>query len=140
MTTREVVREHGSNIDAATTAAIKETGCTRDHARRLWREEHPSPAEVRQINPKSKAGGSLDAFKQAHDKDTIVRRKILAALTALGSAWEYEGDFVRRAGVSYNDLGNYRAEYEGYWVQIKREGKRVWAGTEEFASQLRELV
>ena len=110
-----------------------------DHAVKTWRKVYGVPSRKGKANTKS-AGRSLDAFKSAHDRDTIIRAKIDAALSELGDAWEYESEFVKRSGVNYNDLGNYREAYEGHWVTLKREGKRVWAGTESFAAELRELV
>ena len=90
---------------------------------------------------KREHGRSLDDFRKTYDKDTIVPGKIRAALEELGGeSWEYESEFVRRAGVSYADLGNYRSMFEDHVVTARKDSKRVWAGSPEFAAVLREMV
>jgi hypothetical protein len=87
-----------------------------------------------------KPGRSLADWKATYDKDTIVPSKVRAALKELGQSWEYESEFVRRAGVSYADLNGYRDAFADYIVTIRAESKRVWAGSVEFAQALREVL
>jgi hypothetical protein len=87
--------------------------------------------------PESK-GRSLDEFANLHDKATIVPRKIRDALTQLGDSWEYETDFMRRAGLSPTDLARYREPFLDHCVMVPgRNPKRAWAGTLKFAAKLR---
>ena len=97
-------------------------------------------ASTSQLAPKKSKGKSLADFAAVYDKDTIIPSKIKAALKSLGNSWEYERDFVSRAGVTYTDLGNYREMFAEHVVTIKRDSKRVWAGTVEFAEQIRDMV
>ena len=89
---------------------------------------------------KSDAGRSLASFRQTYHKDTIVPGKIKSALADLGASWEYESEFVKRAGVSFADLGLYRDAFADFVIQVKQDGKRVWAGTKRFAAQLKEML
>jgi hypothetical protein len=89
-------------------------------------------------------GKSLEEFRQAHDKNYIVPRKIKEALAKLGESWEYEVDFMKLAGVSTTDLVNFREQFEEHIVTVKVNGsshrKNVWAGTVAFAAKLREMT
>ena len=88
-----------------------------------------------------KKAKSLSDFKKLYDKDTIVPAKIKAALKELGKdGWNYESDFVKDAGVSLNDLGNYRDMFSDYIVSLKRDSKRVWAGSKEMATEMRGML
>ena len=82
----------------------------------------------------------LAEFRNLYDKDTIVPSKIKAALSSLGAAWEYEVEFIRRDGISTSDMGNYRDQFDEYWTTVKRDSKRVWAGTPSFAAKIKEMV
>lgn len=76
---------------------------------------------------KKTAGRSLTEFKKAYDKDTIVPAKIKEGLADLGQSWEYEVEFVKRCGLSFNDMGNYRDQFPDNWLIIRGDGKKVWA-------------
>lgn len=88
----------------------------------------------------SKVGKSLAEFRAEHDKDYIVPRAIRDGLKALGSGWEYEVQFARACGLNMTDLGNYRDMFAEHVVQIRRDGKRAWAGTKQVAAEMRRMV
>ena len=84
---------------------------------------------------------SLADFMNEYDKDTIVPQKIDEALEKIGAdGWVYESEFVKIAGVSFMDLGTYRDEYADHIVFIKRDSKRVWAGSAELARKMKEML
>lgn len=142
MTAREYITANASKLDkeSCIKGAIKAAGVKRGRAVEVYGEVvGPDAGEEPRTKPRRKGKG-LAEFKRLHDKDTITRNRIESALQSLGEAWEYESEFVQRAGVTYADLGNYREAYEGNWVFIKREQKRAWAGSKELAAQMRELV
>jgi transposase len=85
-------------------------------------------------------GRSLSDFRQAFDKDTIIPAKIKEGLKELGASWEYETEFTRRCLISQSDVGNYRELFADHVVFIRRENKRVWAGTKSLAAEMRSIV
>jgi hypothetical protein len=93
---------------------------------------------IRRDQPTS--GRSLAEFKQTYDKNTIIPQKIKKALKELGAAWEYEAEFIKRAGVNYTDINTFRDMFDGHVVVVKRESKKIWCGTAAFANQLKELI
>ena len=96
------------------------------------------PAKPKTAKP---AGRSLADFRKEYDKDTIVPAKLKAAIEALGQdGWEYEVPFAKQAGVSLADLSTYRDSFAAYVVTVRRDGKRVWAGSTKLAKQRREIV
>lgn len=90
------------------------------------------------------AGKDLEAFRSAHDKSYIVPRRIKEALAALGESWEYEGEFIKRCGLSQIDFAMYREQFADFYVDTggshRNRGKRAWAGSKAFASKLREIL
>ena len=82
----------------------------------------------------------LEDFRAQHDKDFIIPQRIEAALKQLGTAWEYELEFARLAGVGLADLSAYRERYADYWLAVGRSGKRAWAGSKATAARMREMV
>jgi hypothetical protein len=88
----------------------------------------------------SKKGRSLDEFRAQHDKDFIVPARIKEGLKQLGDGWAYEMEFVKLAGVSLGDLGNYREAFAEHVVIVRRDGKRAWAGSVSIAAKMREMV
>jgi hypothetical protein len=82
----------------------------------------------------------LAEFKQTYDKNTIIPQKVRAALKELGTAWEYEAEFIKRADISYTDLAAFRDMFSDHVVIVKRENKKIWCGTVAFANQLKELT
>lgn len=124
-------------------AAVKKYGSQRKAAKALGFGSVRSM--LRGARPKSAAtdeariGKSLQEFRAAHDKNFIVPNKIRAALKNLGSGWEYEAAFIRLAGISQSDMGNFREQFSEHIVLVDRT-KRVWAGTKATAAALREMV
>ena len=111
------------------TAAAEEAGVSRTTLRKAL-----SGIKVKST-PKS-VTKTLSDFKAEYDKDYIIPNKIRTALKDLGSGWEYEVQFARMAGVSLNDLGNYRDLFSDYVVNIKNQ-KRAWGGTPAIAQKMR---
>ena len=89
-------------------------------------------------------GKTLEEFRSMHDKNYIVPRKIKEALAKLGEGWEYEGEFIKLAGLAHTDLATFRDQFEDHIVAVKTNGsshrKNVWAGTVAFATKLREMT
>lgn len=86
---------------------------------------------------------SLNDFRAAHDKNVIVPDKIRKALAAMlkegPENYEYEAEFIRRAGVSQTDMGTFRAQFEDYIVNVatERAPKRVWFADPKVAKKAR---
>jgi hypothetical protein len=89
---------------------------------------------------------SLADFKSIHDPDTVIPNKIRAALAdmlKLGAEhWEYESDFVQRAGVSMTQLGQYRDGFMKHLVKApqvgkSREPRNVWFADPKVATKVR---
>jgi hypothetical protein len=99
-------------------------------------------SRIRQVDkaPAQTVGRSLAEFKQTYDKNTIIPQKVRAALKELGTAWEYEAEFIKRADISYTDLAAFRDMFSDHVVIVKRENKKIWCGTVAFANQLKELT
>jgi hypothetical protein len=84
-------------------------------------------------------------FRENFDKDVIIPRKIQAALDAMlkegAENWEYDADFVKRAGVSQSDMGRYRAQFEKHVILTanvnKRGPRKVWFASAKVAAKLR---
>lgn len=89
-------------------------------------------------NEAPKAGKSLAEFRASHDKSFIVPQKIREGLKRLGGGWDYEVNFLKLAGLSTTDLANHRDAFADHIVLVDRT-KRVWCGTKELASKLREM-
>ena len=102
------------------------------------------------VNPKGFKGNrkqkvtkkrTLDDFRGQYDKDFIIPKKIEEAIEALGKdGWLYEAEFSRESGVSLSQLAIYRENYTDYTLMTGKHGRRVWAGSKEFASQLRNML
>ncbi len=127
----QALETHDRQSDAAASLGISVR-----HMMRLRNEgESAKPAKV-----VSKVGKSLAEFKQTYDKDTIVPQKIRDALEQLGEGWEYEAPFAKLAGISMTDMGTYREQFADYIVYLRRDAKKVWAGTKKLAVQMREML
>ncbi len=93
---------------------------------------------------KTKAKTVAD-FKSLHDDDVRLPAKIKEALTTLAAegpeAWEYEADFLKRAGVSTTQLATYRGQFEKFFVAVRdsrtKNEKRVWFGDSKVADKVR---
>jgi len=95
------------------------------------------------VAAKKSSGKDIESFRQLHDKNFKIPRKIKAALAELGEAWEYEAEFIKRCGVSNTDFAMFREEFAEHWLEAKsdnRNAKRVWCGTVKLATKLREYA
>jgi len=107
------------------------------------KNRQPKVADVKQEklpDTKTVKGKSLQMFRESHDKDYIIPTKIKTALKFLGSSWLPEAEFAKLANVSLADLSAYRSAFEANLVVMKRDGKRVWAGTPALAKQMQEML
>jgi hypothetical protein len=88
---------------------------------------------------------TLADFRAAHDKNVIIPNKIRDALAKMAKIhpeqYEYEAEFIKLAGISQTDLGNFRTKFEKHIVVTSavggRSGKRVWFATEKAAKAAR---
>jgi len=86
---------------------------------------------------------TLADFRSVHDRNVVIPQKINNALVAMfkegAENWEYEVDFVRRAGISQTDLGQFRAKFEDNIVNVgsERNPKRVWFADKKAATKAR---
>jgi hypothetical protein len=92
-----------------------------------------------------KKGKTIADFRNAHDPNTIVPKKIEAALKALADegpeAWDYENEFLKRSGLSTTQFAMFREPFEPFMVQITgKNPKRIWCGTKALAAKLRALA
>jgi hypothetical protein len=93
-------------------------------------------------------GKDLDAFRQTYDRIAVIEQRIKRALAELGDSWEYEADFMKRAGIASVDWANRRSDYTAYVVLVKGNHgrgangntRRVIAGTAKFAEKLRAAI
>lgn len=95
------------------------------------------PFPAKKAAPK---GRTLSAFKQAHDKNTIVPDKIRKGLSQLGRSWEYENEFTKRCGIGQTDISRFRDQFSEYWFDLTNPKKRVWAGQVAFAAELKSTI
>lgn len=89
-------------------------------------------------------GKTLAEFKARFDRSVVVPNKIRAALAALAKegpeAWEYEGDIIKRAGISQSDMGLFREEFEKHVVLVRESGRsdrKVWFADAKVAAKVR---
>lgn len=86
----------------------------------------------------------LSAFRAAHDKNVIVPKKINDAFESMkkaGDEFEYEGDFVKRAGLSQTDLGAFREQFADHIVETKgKSAKRAWFFDTKTAAAARKAI
>ena len=131
--------EHGTVKGAARAAGISPAAMRKrlQSAGVLEKGKHMSTAST---TPSKAKARSLADFRETYDKDTIIPKKLDAAIAELGEGWLYESEFVKLAGVSYMDLTAFRDAYSAHIVYIKRDSKRVWAGTPEVAEQMRRML
>lgn len=132
---REAVKKHGSQRKAAAALGIAQSSVNnalngrRDGVAKLAPQGLGKPG-----------GRSLNEFRETHDKNFIVPKKIKAALAALGGGWEYEMAFAKMAGISLGDLSAYRSMFEEDHVVVIGGSKRAWAGTKLAAEKMRAMV
>ena len=89
-----------------------------------------------------KVGRTLDDFRAAHDKRVIIPAKIRKALAEMEAEspenWDYEIDFMRRAGISQTDIGAYRPQFEAHVVEVNgKNPKKVWFASTKIAEKAR---
>lgn len=92
---------------------------------------------------------SLADFRAIHDSAVVVPAKIEAALAAMlaesEEQWDYEQDFMRRAGVSSTQISMFRDNYADYIVEARpigsgKSAKRVWFASKKVAAKARETL
>lgn len=88
------------------------------------------------------SGRTLADFRAAHDKNVIVPAKIQKALTDMEKEspenWAYEGDFIKRAGISQTDAGMFREQFTDHIVETSgKTSKRVWFASVKVAAKVR---
>jgi hypothetical protein len=94
----------------------------------------------------SKAANNLDAFRAAHDPNVTVPTKFREGFASLlkekgAGAWEYEGDFVKRAKLSQTELGKFRTQFEAHVVDTRgKAAKRAWFADVDDAAKMREAI
>lgn len=100
------------------------------------------PAGTRPVSEPAAGKGTLEAFRALHDKAHIARTRVVAALRALGNAYEYEGDFIARCGLDRTLFGRVKAEFDEAhsFVPPRIRGtsnpRRIWCGTAAFRKKL----
>lgn len=87
-------------------------------------------------------GRTLDDFRAAHDRNVIVPAKVRKALSEMEAEhpenWEYEIDFMRRAGLSQTDIGMFRPQFEAHVVEVGgKNPKKVWFASTKVADKAR---
>lgn len=98
---------------------------------------------VKKAAVKGKAKTLAD-FRSEYDPDIKVPKLItagLASLLATGvESWEYEIDFMRRAGIGMAALATYRDQFAKHIVEVKQGNKnlkRVWFADVKVAAKAR---
>ncbi len=94
---------------------------------------------------KKKVTNTLASFKATHDQSTRFADKIREGLKSLAAegpeAWENEGKFIRRCGMSPAYFGEYVSQFKDHWVDVPRAAKsqvkRAWFGDKRIAAKAR---
>lgn len=91
---------------------------------------------------KKTVGRDINAFRESHDKNCIVPKKIEEALKTLGpDRWEYQGDFLKICQVSVTDLAMFREQYAEFVIEIRAKTRKiVWCGSKPLAIKLRAML
>jgi hypothetical protein len=84
-------------------------------------------------------------FRTLHDMNVIVPNKIRAALESMlkegPEQWDYEGDFIKRAGISTTQVNQFRDQFTPHVIEAGRtngrSGRRVWVADAKIAKKLR---
>jgi len=92
--------------------------------------------------PKAK---TVADFRTLHDANVIVPNKIRAAFAIMlkegPEQWDYEGDFVKRAGISQTQISAFREQFIDHVFETpgahSRSGRRVWFADPKVAKKLR---
>jgi hypothetical protein len=94
----------------------------------------------------SKPKKDLSAFRSVHDRNVTVPAKIKAALADLkakegAEGWEYEGEFMKRSGISQTDVGQFRGQFAAHVVETKgKSAKRAWFADVKTAEAARAAI
>ena len=125
-----LIAQHGSQRKAAQAAGVA----------RKTLQKAMEGVTGKPMQTETRHGRTLADFRAEHDKDFIVPRRIRDGLKSLGAAWEYELAFAKLCGVGMADMATYREQFADHVVQIRRDGKRAWAGTKAMATEMRRMV
>lgn len=92
--------------------------------------------------PEKTPGKTLADFRAAHDRNVIVPAKIRKALAEMEAEhaenWDYELDFMRRAGLSQTDMGAFRPQFADHVVEVSgKNPKKVWFASAKIAERAR---
>jgi len=131
-----LVKKHGGKQAAATAA-----GVSRHTIRWALRDgPHRGPGRPT-INPvlSSSSPRSLAEFRDTYDLETIVPKRVEAALKTLGNGWLYEVEFAKTANVTSSQLSMFRDRYASHIVAVK-DSRRIWVGKESNANQMRQML
>ncbi len=94
----------------------------------------------------AKKVNTLDSFRAQFDTNVVVPNKIRAALAALAKegpeAWDYELDFIKRAGLSQTQIGMFREQFAKHVVEVRPVGggksaRKVWFADAKVAAKVR---
>jgi len=94
---------------------------------------------------KSTPARTIADFRDAHDRDVIVPKKMRAALEQIAKVgpehYEYEVDFMKLASISTGEIAKYRGQFEAHIVETPaahgKSVKRVYFGNAKTAAKLR---
>ena len=87
-------------------------------------------------------GKTLADFRSAHDKNVIVPAKLKKALADMEAEhpenWAYEGDVIKRAGISQTEMSAFRDQFAEHIVETSgKTAKRVWFASTKVAAKVR---
>ncbi len=101
-----------------------------------------APMHARKRAVATGKGRSLDEFRELHDASYLVPKRIKSALAELGpDGWEYEVEFVRRAGLSQAEYGRFKGQFSDHLIKtVGHKARFVVAGSVKFADKLRERM
>lgn len=93
----------------------------------------------------TKAPRTVSDFRAAHDPNVIIPNKIRTTLDAMlkegKEHWEYESDFIKRAGLSQTHLSQFREQFADHVVETPhtngRGPRRVWFASKAVAKAMR---
>lgn len=92
-----------------------------------------------------KSEKTLASFRALFDPDVRIPAAINAALESLAKdggpeAWEYEADFIKRAGISTSQIGVYREQFDKHIAVAREKGKsekKAWFADSKVAAKAR---
>jgi hypothetical protein len=88
------------------------------------------------------AARTLDDFRAAHDPNVMIPQRIRRALAEMlkehAESWEYEIDFLRRAGIANSLISPFREDFKNHIVDTRgKNPKRVWFADPKVAAKAR---